>query len=121
MNEHLTWDTISRLVVYACVHLLILFTATRYFCKRQPRRKSLLAGALIMVALASVWIFTTFAWETYARVVSGFSDKLRWVSMIGSLLFYGTLLLIAMGRRNQARRIAELEAIIRDRDGESAP
>lgn len=116
MNEPLTWEAIARMVVSVCAGLLVLFIAISYFRKRQARRMPLLAGALIMVPVAFFWTFV-FLWRDLpAWVFTTLAESLSWLGASGGLLFYITLLLIAMDRRNRARRIEELEAILRDRE-----
>ena len=72
-----------------------------------------------MVALVPFWVVISLWRESNPDIwvqFYGLVYKLRWVGALGSLLFYATLLLIAMDRRNQTRRIAELEAILRERE-----
>lgn len=112
-----SWEMISRVVANVCADTLALLIAISYFRKQQPRRGLLLAGALTMVPLNLFWNFASLWRDFYLRIITVLSDKLNWVGATATLLFSVTLLLIAMDRRNQERRIEELEAILRDRDG----
>jgi hypothetical protein len=116
MNEELTWTAIVFAVAQIFIHLLVLATAIACFRNRQGRRKGLLAGALVVVITGLCWDAASLSPDVFRWVMSVLDEKLSWLSATGSLLFYVALLLIAMDRRSQARRIAELEAILQERE-----
>ncbi len=120
MNEQTTWLGICRIVAYLATLLLAVATAISYSRRRQPYRLGLLAGAGILLVIGCLSIVTIF-WKDLSWIFRRFGEQLSCFFAVGNLLFATTLLLIAMGRRNQERRIAEMEAILRERATGEAP
>ena len=119
------WVNVLMLIGTVGLHLLVIATGILVFRRRMPRRIPLLIGALIFGLTGIFWDVVTriiplyskeLSQEIFSMLFTSYWENITWVSAAGSLLYQVALLLIAMDRSNQARRIAELEAILRDRE-----
>lgn len=109
------WLKVLSIIPRFGLCVLTLCAAGILFRKRQPRSRILLAGALVFAAAGitrTILLEINHNWYWQLRMIFHGLDLL---AATGALLFHITLLLIALERRNQHRRIAELEAILQDR------
>ncbi len=101
-------------------YVLIVATAITAFHRRMAGRFGMLAGALIGASTTICVMLPITTFEPLYRRLSlspgEFAEKLGWISAVGTVIFFTGLFLAGRERRNQERRIAELEAILRDRE-----
>ena len=112
-------------IISFAAHLVILglwiWLAVILFRRRSPASWMVLSGALLGLACL---VFSYFGWPLLAAKGNFELENFIWISgfsdIVSKLLIAAGLTLHVLKGKSESERIVELEAIIRDRDGDGS-